>query len=384
MLAHLRTIATAALVALATLASAATLPKVVSGFTLTQIATISGARELASAPNGDLFVGTASGNVYVVPHAEATTPGTPRVFYSFSGSPAAGVALGGGYLFVGTEFAVYEIPYRTGDLKPRAPPRKIASVRTSGVSRDHVTTSVAYDRGILYASVGSSCNACHDLDATRATIQKINLRTGRMSPEAIRIRNAIALTVNPQTGTLWAGVAGVDNLQVGQPYEIFDAVTLHGGVVDYGWPVCYDNRRHAPGWPGSCAHVAIPRVIMPAYETPIGAVFYPAMQRGRFAFPSRYRGGAFVTLHGSWHGPAQGLSGFVPPRVIFIPMRGDMPSRPADWSDPNTQWTEFISGYQEAGTSNRIGRPTGITVGPQGSLFVADDESGAIYRVRPY
>ena len=31
----------------------------------------------------------------------------------------------------------------------------------------------------------------------------------------------------------------------------------------------------------------------------------------------------------------------------------------------------------------RIARPTGIAVGPEGSLFVSDDKAGEIYRIRP-
>lgn len=352
-------------------------------FSIERIANVPEARELAAAPNGDLFVGTLSGYVFIIPHAEASDVASPRIFAHFDDEPAAGVALGGGYLFVGTQFGLWEIPYRDGDLHAREAPEKLAAVRTSGLSRDHVTTSVAYDTGTLYASVGSSCDACEDVDSTRATIQRIDLRTKTMSPEAIHIRNAIALTVNPQTSTLWAGVAGEDRLAVGHPYEIFDAVTLHPRVVDYGWPDCYEDRKSVPDASRSCAAVAIPRVIMPAYNTPIGAVFYPMNQRGRYAFPAHYRGGAFVTLHGSWHGPQDGLPGFVPPRVVFIAMRDDDPATPPDWNDPNTQWSQFLGGYQNGGSNDRIGRPTGITVGSEGSLFVADDATGSIYRIRP-
>jgi glucose/arabinose dehydrogenase len=63
-------------------------------------------------------------------------------------------------------------------------------------------------------------------------------------------------------------------------------------------------------------------------------------------------------------------------------MDGDRPVKPVDWQNPNTQWTDFISGFQ-SGCRTRIGRATGIAVGPKGSLFVADDASGKIYRIRP-
>lgn len=355
-----------------------------SGFRLQKIATIDGARELTIAPNGDLFVGTSGNDVYLVQRAEAPAPSSPRVFAHFDDAPAAGVALSNDALFVGTQFGVYRVRYAPGDAKASPAPEKIASVRPSGIARDHETTSVAWDGRTLYASVGSSCNGCRpELDATRATIQRVDVAHHTIEPVATHIRNAIALAIDPQSRALWAGVAGIDDLPPGHPYEIFDDVTAHRLPVDYGWPSCYENRKVHPKWPADCSSAPVPRVVFPAYETPIGAAFYPADEHGRYAFPQRYRGGAFVTLHGSWHGPANGLPGYVPPRVVFVPMRGDVPVRPVNWSDPDVQWSEFVNGYQDGGTIARTGRPTGITVGPGGSLFVADDQTGAIYRIRP-
>lgn len=378
-------------VAAITLASACGSPSIraagvqpARGFSVSRIATVPSAREIAFAPNGDLFIGTGGNDVYVLPRA-ATAPQTPRVFAHFDDSPAAGVAVDGGYVYVGTQFAVWRIPYRTGDLKARSAPQKLASVRTSGQSEDHVTTSVAVVGGTLYASVGSDCNACQPaLDATRATIGRV--ANGKYAIVARNIRNAIALARNENTGSLWAGVAGEDDLPVYHPYEIFDDVTAHAFPVDYGWPYCYENRKQnpVPRWSGhSCAGTPVPRVVFPAYETPIGAAFYPEHPSGRYAFPMRYAGGAFVALHGSWHGPPQGLAGYVPPRVVFVPMKGDRPAIAADWADPNKQWTQFLGGFQQGGSATRIGRPTGVAVGPQGDLFVADDQGGAIYRIRP-
>jgi len=64
-------------------------------------------------------------------------------------------------------------------------------------------------------------------------------------------------------------------------------------------------------------------------------------------------------------------------------MHGDSPVTAVDWSDPDKQWSEFAGGYQADGSNQRIGRPTGVVVGPEGDLFVADDDTGAIYRIRP-
>ncbi len=347
---------------------------VAPGFIIERIATVEQGREIAVAPNGDLFVGTSANTVYIVPDAQGNA-GPAKVFAQIADHPVAGVTIDGDRMYLGAQFGVYELPYHAGDRTPAAPPHKIAAVRTSGQARDHVTTTVAVAGKRLYASVGSSCNNCDpDLDATRATIQQMNLDGSDMSPKARHVRNAIALAVNPATGTLWAGVAGQDELPHGHPYEMFDPVTLHAGVADYGWPYCYENHQAVDGH--DCSAQTVPRVVMPAYATPIGAAFYPLHPTGAHAFPESYRGGAFVTLHGSWHQPP------VPPRVIFIPMNGDEPKTPVDWDDPATQWKPFVGGFQTA-SGQRIARPTGVAVGPDGSLFVSDDTDGGIYRIRP-
>ena len=355
-------------------------------FKIAVAANVSGARELAFAPNGDLFVGTNSGNVYIVLNAEAQSP-QAQVFATMNDSPAAGVAfsLQNSSLYVGTQSGVYRIPYTTGDKTAQSPPVLIASVRTGspppGSDGDvHRTTSVAISGGTVFVAVGSSCNACTEIDPTRATIHQMALDGSGMITKATRIRNAIALAINPQTNTLWAGDAGQDSLATGHPYEFFDGVTLHSGVADYGWPECEENQiAYTQG--ANCTNTVAPRVEFLGYETIIGAAFYPVNPSGSYAFPSQYRGGAFVAMHGSWHQP-NGCN--VPPRVAFVPMNGDSPVTPVDWNDPTKQWSDFVSGYQRGcDQSTRVGRPTGITVGPQGDLFVADDQTGNIYRIRP-
>ena len=348
--------------------------RVRDGFSLETIAHVPGARELAVTPNGDLLVGTSGSDVVLVPDAQGH-PGAPRRFTSVDDRPAAGIALDGDALYVGAHFGVYEVPYRPGDRSARAQPRKIATLRPSKDAHGHATTTVAASRDTLYASVGSSCNNCQpELDATRATIEQMRPDGSDMRIKAEHIRNAIALAINGESGHLWAGVAGQDELPHGHPYEIFDDVGAHAGRVDYGWPYCYENRKTVDSH--DCSKAAIPRVVFPAYETPIGAAFYPPHPEGAFAFPAPYRGGAFVALHGSWHQPP------VAPRVVFVPMRGDEPKTKVNWSDPTAQWNEFLGGFQRA-DGVRGARPTGVAVAPDGSLFVAEDEGGSIYRIRP-
>ena len=349
-------------------------PAVRSGFELRVVAHIDGARELAMGPSGELLVGTLGNDVYAVANAEGVAE-QPRVFVSIDDAPVAGVALAGPTLYVGSEHGVWRLPYRPGDRTASAAPQRLAAVRATSNGGAHRTTTVAVANARLYASVGSSCNACIESDPTRASILEMSLEGRDVRPRAVHIRNAIALAPDAATSTVWAGVAGQDELEHGHPYEMFAAFTRHAGIADYGWPYCYEDRKAAqPGH--DCAQTAIADVVFPAYETPIGAVIYPRHPSGTYAFPASYRGGAFVALHGSWHQP------LVAPQVVFVPLRGDAPAKPIDWRDPSTQWTPFVDRFQDSAGA-RIGRPTGVTIGPQGSLFVADDSAGVIYRIRP-
>jgi glucose/arabinose dehydrogenase len=358
-----------------------------TGFAIETLAAIGAARQLAALPNGDLLVATSGGTVYLVPNAEADgLADKPVTFASIPDTPAQGIAFDAATctVYVGAQHGVYAMKYVDGQLSATAG-SPIAKVRqgsvTPGSDGDvHITTSVAVAGGALYVGVGSSCNACVEVDPTRATIQQMAPDGTGMQTRATRFRNAIALTVNPATGTLWAGGAGQDSLAEGHPYEFFDAVSMHPGVADYGWPACEENQiAYTTG--ADCSKTVTPLVELPAYATIIGAVFYPTGQTGSHAFGPAYRGGAFVTAHGSWHQLAGAY--VTAPRVVYVPMNGDSPAQPVSWSNPTTQWTEFVGGFQSPDGTSRSGRPTGIAVGSQGSLFVADDLTGRVYRVRP-
>jgi len=358
-----------------------------SGFTLQTIAGVGGAREIAPLPNGDLIVGTSGSAVYIVPNAEAAAgAGAARVFATVHDAPDAGVAFSQPTctVYIATQYGIYATPYRDGDLTAERL-TKIGRIRTGSISPKtdgdvHRTTSVAAGADALYAGVGSSCNACVETDPTRASVQRLHLDGSAMRTLAIRIRNPIALAIDPVSGHLWVGDAGQDDLPTLHPYEFLDDVTSHDGVADYGWPDC--EEHHVAYVSGSnCSRTVAPLVELPAYSTIIGATFYPAQASGSYAFGSSYAGALFVARHGSWHTPA-GCN--VAPEVDVVPMHRDLPVTPVNWRDPHTQWKPFVTGFQPGCTaSTRIGRPTGIAVGPAGSLFIADDQAGLIYRVRP-
>ena len=146
---------------------------------------------------------------------------------------------------------------------------------------------------------------------------------------------------------------------------------------DFGWPYCfYDGlaRRKvlAPEYGGDgqrvgrCASVKGPVAAMPAHWAPNGLLIYRGSQ-----FPARFYGGAFIAFHGSWNRAPRPQGGY---NVVFVPLTGGA-------AEP---YEVFATGF--AGDSVQpIGarhRPVGLSMGPDGSLYISDDRGGRIWRVR--
>jgi glucose/arabinose dehydrogenase len=123
-------------------------------------------------------------------------------------------------------------------------------------------------------------------------------------------------------------------------------------------PFTRDIQTNADGTALNCA--ALPRIdrAFGAHSAPLGLAFW--------SVPG-YGAGAIVGVHGSWNR--------VPPRApevsFFSYSAGEMgPQR------------TLVAGFQ-ARTGARWGRPVAAVPGPDGALYVTDDEAGAVYRVAP-
>src|SRR6185437_16027062 len=88
-------------------------------------------------------------------------------------------------------------------------------------------------------------------------------------------------------------------------------------------------------------------------------------------FPSRYHDGAFLAFHGSWNRspfPQQGYD------VVFQPLANGKAAGNCEI---------FASGFAggEKNPGGAAHRPSGLAVGPDGSLYVGDDVRGRIYKI---
>ena len=108
-----------------------------------------------------------------------------------------GMALVGDTLYVADTDALLQFPYREGDTKVTAPPKKVANL-PAGPINYHWTKNViaSPDGSKLYVTVGSNSNAAEngmENESDRAAILEIDRATGqsRISPWAYAIRTAL-------------------------------------------------------------------------------------------------------------------------------------------------------------------------------------------------
>jgi len=83
-------------------------------------------------------------------------------------------------------------------------------------------------------------------------------------------------------------------------------------------------------------------------------------------FPEEYRGDIFAAEHGSWNKRVR--TGY---EVIRVPREG---------SKATGEYIDFMTGFVTP-EGEVWGRPVGVAVGKDGSLFVSDDGSKSIWRV---
>jgi glucose/arabinose dehydrogenase len=83
-------------------------------------------------------------------------------------------------------------------------------------------------------------------------------------------------------------------------------------------------------------------------------------------FPSQYKGDGFAAEHGSWNRASR--SGY---EVIRVLMKD---------GDATGGFQDFLTGFVTP-EGKVWGRPVGVTVGSDGSLYVTDDGSKSIWHV---
>lgn len=273
-----------------------------------------------------------------------------------------GMALVGDTFYVGNTDGVVAFPYAADTSRITAPGRKLVEFKPGG----HWTRSLlaSPDGRKLYVGVGSLSNIGErgmDAEEGRAAIYELDLASGKSRIFASGLRNPVGLAWEPRTGVLWTVVNERDGLGDETPPDYLTSVR-EGGF--YGWPYCYwgqtvDDR--VPQDPALVAKAITPDYALGGHTASLGLCWLPAGTLP--GFPE----GMVIGQHGSWNRST--LSGY---KVVFVPFADGRPAGPP---------RDILTGFLAPDERTSYGRPVGVTIGPDGSLLVADDVGDVIWRV---
>jgi glucose/arabinose dehydrogenase len=378
------------------------------------------ARHLVVAPNGVVYVNTWSGRYSgndappggsLVALQDTDGDGQADVTIRFGDTvrqgPAGGtgIALYKGALYAEVNDRIVRYALPANGIAPTGAPESIVSGLP--LSGDHPMHPFAIDAtGNLFVDVASATNSCQVKNRmpnspgykpcteieTRGGIWRYDAnKTGQTFSPAERyatgIRNADGIAIGAAHLGVYATQHDRDELaenwpslytpEQGANLPAEELLNVEQGA-DYGWPECYydDVQKKlvlAPEYGGdggkavgACAEKKAPIASFPAHWAPNDLLLYAGNQ-----FPFAYKGGAFIAFHGSLHRAPLPQDGY---NVVFQPLADGKPSG---------KYVIFADGFAGAVKDSRQAahRPSGVAAGPDGALYISDDQQGRIWRV---
>ena len=314
------------------------------------------ARQMAWGDKGTLFVGTFDkGTVHSVSGPDGQKVVKP--FITGLRMPT-GVAFQDGALYVVDIDKLYRYDNPEANLE-KAPEGKVVYDDFPPYVPHGWKYLVPDGKGWFYIPVGVPCNICLP-PASTGHYRRVDPKTGAAEIVALGVRNSVGGAVDPRSGQLWFTDNGRDWISDDLPNDELNRVSKIG--EHFGYPYCHQGDLADPkyGNDRKCAEFTPPVYKQGPHIAGLGMKFYTGDM-----FPAEYKNGIFIAQHGSWN-RAKKL-GY---RVLFL-------SVDPDGKNPKEQ--VFAGTWLD--DQKILGRPADVLQAPDGSLLVADDQAGAIYRI---
>jgi glucose/arabinose dehydrogenase len=192
-------------------------------------------------------------------------------------------------------------------------------------------------------------------------IRRVDPKTGNAELVALGVRNSVGGDVDPRSGKYWFTENARDWMSDDTPSDKLNMISKMG--EHFGYPYCHEGDIPDPKFAmgHKCSEFTPPVLKLGAHVAPLGMKFYTGSQ-----FPADYKNNILIAEHGSWN--RHKYQGGRIMRVIVGP----------DGKNPKQE--VFASGWIE-GDQGYLGRPDDIILAKDGSILVADDWAGAIYRI---
>lgn len=373
-----------------TVPHAGQVPRVPRGFTVTLFASnLTHPRRMLVLPNGDVILAEQkAGHLTLLrdEDGDGKADWVQRHAEGFNGP--YGLAWRDGEVLVADQDGIWRVPHQLGALRPGrsvvvqkaadVPPEQrkptphqvgeqmVTKKGVFGIVQGHANRPLSIDprTGALFVGVGSSGNIGVEPEV-KASIQRFEADGSGQTTYVSGVRNTTAMAFHPESGELYAVVQERDGLG---DRLVPDYLTRVEKGVFYGWPYSYIGKNPQPGFaemrPDLVKAAVTPDLLFESHSSSMDVVFFTGEQ-----FPSDYRGHAFVALKGSWNRSEP--TGY---KVVRVPFKD---------GKPQGEYENFMTGFWVGGVDRAEvwGRPAALAMAKDGSLLVADDTGGTIWRV---
>lgn len=358
-------------------------PTVPAGFSITKFAdSLNNPRWIYQASNGDIFVAESNSphstlekvtgqkksadRILLLRDADKNGVADGRSEFLRDLNKPFGMLVLNNQFYVGNTDGVEVFPYKEGDEKIAAKGKYVAKVPEG--PRHWTRNIIANKAGSkIYIAVGSGSDHAEngiDKEENRACIIEINPDGSGRRVFAGGLRNPVGMAWYPGSSILWTSVNERDELGDNLVPDYLTSV-MDGGF--YGWPYSYYGNNKDPRIKEQrddlVSKAIVPDISLGNHTASLGLTFYD-----KDNFGPTFKNGAFIAQHGSWN--RSSLSGY---KVVFVPFKNGKPSGDAQ---------DFVTGFIANQQNNEVfGRPVGITTLQDGSLLIADDAGGTIWKI---
>lgn len=334
---------------------------------------VENARVMEFMPDGMLVSQTGAGKVSLLTDRDGNGVAEVKTVLSDLSSPHGLATRCEGSacdLYVATHSALLKYRYENGVASAREELLALSSAR----SDRHKTRTLMFlpypNENRLLISVGSSCDVCFD-EGQRGKIIWYDIETGESGDYATGLRNAVFMALHPVSGDVFMTEMGRDNLGDNLPPDEVNVIPADvSGVPNFGWPACYGKNVFDDVFNANIRYIknpceepdALPSWLdLQAHSAPLGLSFIPEEGWNEDMWFD-----LLIAYHGSWNRS-------VPTGYKIVRVHIDEEGNP-------TKTEDFITGWLTP-SGTKLGRPSGVRVLPGGTIYIADDVLGAVYRV---
>lgn len=335
------------------------------GFSIEVYARVPNARQMSLGDNGTVYVGTrnrAGGRIFAITDDNGDGKADDVVAITGGLKTPTGLTFHNGDLYVGAISRIYKFSDIDNTFRNSPDPEIVTSALPTDTHHGWKFLEFGPD-GLLYIPIGAPCNIC-DPEPIYASIHTMDVNNPDAGFElyASGVRNTVGFDWDPVTGDLWFTDNGRDAMGDEMPADELNRATDRG--QHFGYPYIHQGDTPDPEYGNgkNPADYVAPAQNLAPHAGAIGMAFY----KGNM-FPEKFKNSVIIAEHGSWN------------RTEEAGHTGHMLTLVTVENGEATSYEPFITGFLQNNVA--WGRPSDVLELKDGSLLVADDKAGRVYRV---